>query len=206
MKAFTECVGTAASLLRDNIDTDVIVRIERVAQGRRGEFGPWAFEILRYRPDGSENPDFILNQAPFRDAKVLLAGANFGCGSSREMAVWALDDFGIRCVIAESFGDIFHGNCLQIGVLPIVLPRELIEHLAAVASKGVRLKVDLRASSIEAEGIAPLAFDVAPSIREAFLTGLDEIGVTLTRAAEIERYQRHDRELRPWIHQPPGKR
>jgi 3-isopropylmalate/(R)-2-methylmalate dehydratase small subunit len=200
MKAFTACAGTAAPLLRDNIDTDVIVRIERVAQGKRGEFGPWAFEILRYLPDGSENPEFILNQAPFRDAKVLLAGANFGCGSSREMAVWALDDFGIRCVIAESFGDIFFGNCRQIGVLPIVMKRDLIERLAAVAVRGVRIKVDLRTRTIEADGIAPIAFDVAPSIRDAFLAGLDEIGVTLQRADEIERFERNDRRSRPWIY------
>lgn len=204
MKTFTVCEGTAAPLLRDNVDTDVIVRIERVAQGKRGEFGPWAFEILRYRPDGSENPDFILNRAPFREAKVLLAGANFGCGSSREMAVWALDDFGIRCVIAESFGDIFFGNCLQIGVLPVVLKRDLIDRIAAVAGAGARVKVDLRSRTIEAEGTAPIAFEVAPSIREAFLGGLDEVGVTLARAKDIDRFQRNDRQLRPWIYRPTG--
>jgi 3-isopropylmalate/(R)-2-methylmalate dehydratase small subunit len=200
VKAFTECEGPAAPLLRDNIDTDVIVRIERVAQCKRGDFGPWAFEILRYRPDGSENPDFILNQAPFRDARVLLAGSNFGCGSSREMAVWALDDFGIRCVIAESFGDIFLGNCLQNGVLPIVLERKLIDRIAAVAVTGARIRVDLRTQAIEAVGLASVAFDVAPSIRDAFLVGLDEIGLTLRSGAEIERFQRDDRQLRPWIY------
>src|SRR5690606_17375963 len=101
MKAFVECSSPAAVIDRDNVDTDMIVRIERMTTLKRGQFGPWAFEMLRYRPDGSEDPSFVLNREPFRQAKILIAGDNFGCGSSREMAVWALDDFGIRCVIAQ---------------------------------------------------------------------------------------------------------
>src|SRR5690606_23589406 len=107
MKPFIECSSVAAVIARDNVDTDMIVRIERMTTLKRGQFAPWAFEMLRYRADGSEDPGFVLNQAPFREAKILISGANFGCGSSREMAVWALDDFGIRCILAESYGDIF---------------------------------------------------------------------------------------------------
>src|SRR3546814_16725280 len=106
MKAFTTCAAYAAPLMRDNIDTDLIVRIERIAQLKRGEFAPWAFETWRYLSDGTENPDFILNQEPFRRAGILISGANFGCGSSREMAVWALEEFGLQCIVAESYGDI----------------------------------------------------------------------------------------------------
>ena len=112
MQAFTTVAGTAAPLMRDNIDTDIVIRIERLTGTTRESMGEWAFEALRYRPDGSENPDFVLNQAPFRDAPILIAGANFGCGSSREGAVWAMMGMGLRCVIAASFGDIFFNKLL----------------------------------------------------------------------------------------------
>lgn len=205
MKQFVTCEGPAAVLMEDNIDTDVIVRIERVAHGKRGEFAPWAFEALRYAPDGSENPRFVLNREPFRKAQILLTGANFGCGSSREMAVWALDDFGIRCVIAESFGDIFFGNCLQIGVLPITLARPEIERLARIAVAGHPIRVDLRAMRISAMGTTTVAFEMAASIRTLFLEGLDSVDETLRLRAEIDRFQEEDRRRRPWIYGPPRR-
>ena len=203
MKPFIELEGIAAPLLQDNIDTDVIVRIERIARLVRGQFAPWAFEALRYAQDGSENPAFILNVGPFRQAKILLAGANFGCGSSREMAVWSIQEFGIRCIIAPSYGDIFYGNCLQNGILPITLERSQIESLAAVAATAAAIKVDLQSKTIFTEATGPIRFDLPDTQREALLTGLDEIDQTLACSAQIEQFQARDRQLRPWVYLVP---
>lgn len=133
MDKFTVLDEIAAPLMRENVDTDVIIRIERLVSLENVDLGKWAFELLRYRPDGSENPDFILNQPRYRASRILLAGRNFGCGSSREGAVVAVLGMGIRCVIAPSFGDIFFGNCFQNGVLPIALPQAEIDKLAQEA-------------------------------------------------------------------------
>jgi 3-isopropylmalate/(R)-2-methylmalate dehydratase small subunit len=199
MKPFTVIAGYAAPIMQDNIDTDVIVRIERIAQLKRGEFARWAFEALRYRADGSEHPDFVLNRAPFRQAQILIAGTNFGCGSSREMAVWAIEEFGIGCVIAQSFGDIFYGNCLQNGVLPITLERQQIEVLASVAAASATVTVDLLSRTISSTaGVIPFAFP--DHQREALLSGLDEVDQTLTMVAAIDRFQQADRQARPWVY------
>lgn len=198
MSPFTILTGPAAPLMLDNVDTDIIVRIERIAKLARGQFAPWAFEVLRYRADGSENPDFILNREPFRQAKILLAGANFGCGSSREMAVWSIEEFGIRCVIAPSFGDIFYGNCLQNGVLPITLPRAQVEALAAAGASGDPLTVDLAAGTISGASFATMAFDFPAAQREALLSGRDEVDQTVAMAAAIGQFQQADRLRRPW--------
>ena len=200
MKPFTLLSGPAAPVMRDNIDTDIIVRIERIAKLKRGEFAPWAFEVLRYRDDGGENPDFILNQEPFRHARILLSGANFGCGSSREMAVWSIEEFGIRCVIAESFGDIFHGNCLQNGVLPIRLGRAQIDFLAAIAATGEALTVDLEACTIASATGGAIAFAVPAAQRDALLSGQDEVDKTVAMAAQIGAFQARDRGLRAWAY------
>jgi 3-isopropylmalate/(R)-2-methylmalate dehydratase small subunit len=143
MEPFTTVSGPAAPLLLANVDTDVIIRIEPLTQQPREALGRFAFEVLRYRPDGSEDPEFVLNQPAFRGAPILLAGTNFGCGSSREGAVWALPGIGIRCVIAPSFGDIFFSNYFQNGVLPIVLDEHMIEELATSARTGAVMRVDL---------------------------------------------------------------
>src|SRR3984885_11532449 len=130
-KPFTKLSSIAAPIMRGNIDTDVIIRIERlVGNSIRGTLGKWAFGSLRYLPDGSENPDFILNREPYRRAEILIAGHNFGCGSSREPAVWALQEMGIRAVIASGFGDIFYNNCVQNGVLPVILDEATVEQIA----------------------------------------------------------------------------
>ena len=200
MKPFTVVQGPAAPLLLDNIDTDVIVRIERIARHKRGEFARWAFEALRYLPDGAENPDFILNRQPFREAKILVAGANFGCGSSREMAVWAIAEFGIRCVVAESYGDIFYNNCLQNGVLAITLPRREIDALAADAARGVPVTADLQACTLSSPGVGALGFTIPASQRETLLSGLDEVGLTLRMAQRIDQFQRQDAAARPWVY------
>jgi 3-isopropylmalate/(R)-2-methylmalate dehydratase small subunit len=200
MKAFTVCEGIAAPLRRDNIDTDMIVRVERIAQLQRGQFAPWAFEMLRYQADGAEDSGFILNQPPFRDAQILLSGANFGCGSSREMAVWALEEFGIRCVIAQGFGDIFYTNCLQNGLLPIQLHAAQIESLAEPAARGERLRVDLQTRTIQAPGIEDIAFDFPDDRRQALLEGIDEIDQTMKFNARILAFQRNDALMRPWVY------
>ncbi|KND61417.1 3-isopropylmalate dehydratase small subunit [Candidatus Burkholderia verschuerenii] len=200
MKAFDVCTGHAAVIARDDIDTDLIVRIERISQLVRGQFQPWAFETLRYRPDGSENPDFVLNQAPFRDAKILLTGANFGCGSSREMAVWALDEFGIRCVIASSYGDIFYSNCFQNGVLPIRLAADVIATIMLIAASGAELTVDLNACLIRVPGLDPIAFSLPESQRVALLNGQDDVDLAVAREVSIVDYQKKDRVARPWVY------
>jgi 3-isopropylmalate/(R)-2-methylmalate dehydratase small subunit len=205
MEKFESLTAVAAPLLRENIDTDIIVRIERLlGLSRNLDLGKWCFEALRYRPDGSENEDFILNRPPYRGAKILLAGKNFGCGSSREGAVWALLGMGIRCVIAPSFGEIFFGNCFQTGMLPVVLDDEKIRALCdevEVDAATNLLTVDLQKSMVRSPKGQEFAFSVAPMRREALLRGLDEVGMTITRDAEIASFQKQDHVSRPWIYE-----
>jgi 3-isopropylmalate/(R)-2-methylmalate dehydratase small subunit len=205
MRAFTVLHAIAAPLLRDNIDTDMIIRIERlVGTNTRGTLGKWCFGMMRYRDDGTENPDFILNQPPYREAEIILAGHNFGCGSSREGAVWALQDMGINCVIAPSFGDIFFNNCFQIGVLPIILDEASVKSIAeeVTASGGAsRVGVSLADCTVTAPSGKQYKFIVEARRRHALIAGLDEVGVTLQRADEIAAFQAKDAGRRPWIHQ-----
>lgn len=198
MQPFTVVTGPAAPLLRANIDTDVIIRIEHLTMSSRKELGRYAMEVLRYLPDGSEDPSFILNQPAFRGAPILLAGPNFGCGSSREHAVWALQGAGLRCVIAPSFGDIFYANCFQNGVLPIRLPVDVVQDLAVQCAQGEPLSVDLQACGITAPDGRVMPFSVDARRREMMLHGLDEIGLTLIDAPRIRAWQAADRLSRPW--------
>ena len=198
MQPFTVVRGPAAPLMLPNVDTDLIVRIERLTSLPREQLGPYAFEALRRRADGSENPDCVLNQPQFRNAPTLLAGANFGCGSSREGAVWALMGLGVRCVIAPSFGDIFFNNCLQNGVLPLVLPAAALEALARQCAQGGELTVDLERCALTTPDGATLTFAMDPLRRDALLRGLDAIGLTLAEDDAIRAWQRADRERRPW--------
>lgn len=205
MKAFTVVKGPGAPLLRNNVDTDLIIRIERISQLVRGQLGPWLFETLRYHdggPEQGEREDFVLNQPAFRHASILLGGANFGCGSSREMAVWALEEFGIRCVIAPSFGDIFFNNCLQNGLLPVCLDAAAISTLAVAAADGAPLEVDLRAQEIRANGLAPIPFEFDAARRAVLLEGLDEVDQTLRLAGDIDAFRREDRARRAWAYLP----
>jgi 3-isopropylmalate/(R)-2-methylmalate dehydratase small subunit len=199
MQPFTEVTGPAASLMRANIDTDIIVRIERLTTVPREQLGRYCFEALRYRTDGGENPDFVLNQPLFRAAPILIAGLNFGCGSSREGAVWALMASGLRCVIAESFGDIFYNNCFQNGLLPVVLPSAAIRRLADPAALGEALTVDLVSCSISTSNGEVISFEIDPARRQALLEGLDDISRTLKQHAEIAGWQLKDRVTRPWV-------
>jgi 3-isopropylmalate/(R)-2-methylmalate dehydratase small subunit len=203
-KPFGTLTAVAAPIMRSNIDTDVIIRIERlVGNGIRGSLGKWAFGSLRYLPDGSENPEFILNRAPYREAEILVTGPNFGCGSSREGAVWALQERGIRAVIGSSFGDIFFANCFQNGILPVVVDKAIVDGLAAeieLTQGAGRIGIDLEAQTITSPTGKQHHFEIDPRRRAGLLEGLDEVALTLQRDDEIRAFQTADRAERPWIH------
>jgi 3-isopropylmalate/(R)-2-methylmalate dehydratase small subunit len=203
MEPFTILRAIAAPMPDPNIDTDMIIRVERVRDLERQEMGRYAFENRRYRPDGTEAPEFILNQPPYRGARIILGGPNFACGSSREAAVWALWGFGIRCVIAPSFGPIFSNNCFQNGMLPVVLPEATVQALAAevLASGGTAaVTVDLERREVIAPSGARAGFSIDALRREGLLKGLDEVSLTLLRELEIAGYQARDRAARPWLY------
>ncbi|WGR98432.1 3-isopropylmalate dehydratase small subunit [Bradyrhizobium sp. ISRA443] len=203
-KPFNKLTATAAPIMRSNIDTDVIIRIERlVGNSIRGTLGKWAFGSLRYLPNGSENPDFILNREPYRQAEILVTGPNFGCGSSREGAVWSLQEMGIRAIIGSGFGDIFFANCFQNTILPIVVDKAVVDSLAAdiEATQGAgKVSIDLEAQTIVSPSGARHSFEIDPRRREGLLKGLDEVALTLQRDGEIRAFQASDRAARPWIH------
>jgi len=202
MEKFTVLEAIAAALPTPNIDTDMIIRVERCVRTPRAEMGRWAFEMARYRADGSENPEFALNRETARDARILVAADNFGCGSSREMAVWAIAGMGYRCVIAPSFGDIFYSNCFQNGVLAIRLPKAVVEDLLrtiGAATAPVTMTVDLPSQTLTAPDGETHGFDVDPLRKQALLEGLDAIAITLTRAPAIAAWQQQDRARRPWV-------
>jgi 3-isopropylmalate/(R)-2-methylmalate dehydratase small subunit len=203
METFTVLTGVAAPLARENVDTDLIIPIPRLVTLANVDLGRWAFEAIRYHKDGSDNPDFVLNQPRYRGAPILIAGRNFGCGSSREGAVVAIRRMGIRCVIAPSFGDIFFNNCFQNSVLPIALPQAEIDRLmeeARTCMSGAAFAVDLEAREIRTPGQRTVTFDVDPNRRKGLLQGLDPIDTTLLRDAEIASFQDRDRKARPWIY------
>jgi 3-isopropylmalate dehydrogenase len=202
MDKFTRVTGAAAPLLRINIDTEVIIPINRLVGHKRDELGAFCFEPWRTIPGGAENPEFVLNQPRYRNAKILIAGDNFGCGSSREHAVWSLASFGFRCIIAPSFGDIFYWNCFQNGVLPIRLPEDQVKEIAAEieAAEQPLVTVDLETQAITTPSGRKVMFTTDPERRGALLEGLDEIGMTLKLDAQIRAHQLRDRESRPWIY------
>ncbi|HEY0832407.1 MAG TPA: 3-isopropylmalate dehydratase small subunit [Azospirillum sp.] len=202
MEKFTVLTGIAAPLMRPNIDTDAIIPVAYLITTTREGMGRGLFSGWRYDRDRREVPDFVLNRAPYRHASILVAGENFGCGSSREHAVWALKDFGIRCVIAPSFASIFQENCTRNGVAPVVLREEEVRHLAERAERAPDLPttVDLVDQRVEANDGRAFRFTMAPSAREALLLGLDAVGLTLRHEADIAAYQEDDRTRRPWVY------
>ncbi len=211
MEQFIQLKGIAAPLMRANIDTDLLIPSREINSPGRDGYGEKLLAPWRYEGGTSgkrvERPDFVLNREPYRRATILLAGENFGSGSSREAAVWAVRQFGFRCVIAPSFGAIFQNNCYRNGVLPVVLPAHEIAALAAEAEREtLELTVDLQSCSVRHPNGRSLSFTVPPSERTLLLEGLDAIGMTLKRRAGIEAYRSALREAHPWILAAAGPR
>jgi 3-isopropylmalate/(R)-2-methylmalate dehydratase small subunit len=201
MQAFTKLTGIAAPLPRANVDTDQIIPARFLKSISRTGFGKNLFANFRYKEDGSENPDFVLNQEPYRKAEILIAFENFGCGSSREHAPWALLDFGIRCVIAPDFADIFHNNSFKNGVLPVKLPREVCEQLMEDARMGgnARITVDLEREVVVRPNGEEIPFKIDPLRRHLLLNGLDDIGQTLQHAPAIDAFEAKRKAAQPWL-------
>ena len=201
MQAFTTLTGVAAPLPMANVDTDKIIPARFLKSISRTGFGRNLFANLRYREDGSENPDFVLNQEPYRRAEILIAFENFGCGSSREHAPWALLDFGIRCVIATSFADIFYNNCFKNGILPIKVTPEQLALLMDDASRGsnATITVDLESQTIRGPDGGTLHFEIDPSRKQALLEGLDDIAATLKSDPAISGFEQRMSQQRPWL-------
>jgi len=201
MEKFTTLTAVAAPLNMINVDTDMIIPKDYLKTIHRTGLGRGLFAELRYRDDGSENPDFVLNKPAYRKAQILVTGDNFGCGSSREHAPWALLDFGIRCVIATGFGDIFYNNCFKNGILPITVSKEDLDKLMDDAERGANatLSIDLAAQELRGPDGGVVRFDVDPFKKHCLLHGLDEIGLTLEKAERIARFEKRDAVNRPWV-------
>jgi 3-isopropylmalate/(R)-2-methylmalate dehydratase small subunit len=201
MEKFTVLEGVAAPLKMINVDTDKIIPKQYLKTIKRTGLGKGLFAELRYNTDGSENPEFVLNQPAYRNAKILVAGDNFGCGSSREHAPWALLDFGIRCVISTSFADIFYNNCFKNGVLPVRVKPQDLEKLFDDAERGANatLTVDLQKQEIRGPDGGVITFDIDPFRKHCLLNGLDDIGLTMVKADKIESYEERAKGARPWL-------
>ena len=202
MEKFTELTGIAVPFPMINVDTDTIIPSRWLKTIKRTGLGVGLFEAMRYNDDGSEVPDFVLNKQPYRDAKILVAGANFGCGSSREHAIWALLDFGIRCVIAPVLADIFATNAAKNGVLIIKLPQGEVDKLMADAELGEngRLTIDLEAEEISRPDGETIAFEIDPFVKHCLLNGLDDIALTLAKADAIESFEDEQKVSQPWLY------
>ncbi|MDO5648406.1 3-isopropylmalate dehydratase small subunit [Paracoccus sp. (in: a-proteobacteria)] len=201
MDKFTTLTGIAAPMPLVNIDTDMIIPKQFLKTIQRSGLGVNLFDEMRYDRDGNELPDFVLNQPAYRDAQIIVAGDNFGCGSSREHAPWALLDFGIRCVISTSFADIFFNNCFKNGILPVVLPQDAVDALMQDAGKGAnaRLTVDLDAQTVTTSDGVSFAFDVDPFRKHCLLNGLDDIGLTMEKASAITQFEVELSQTAPWV-------
>ena len=200
MDKFTTLTGIAAPMPLVNIDTDMIIPKQFLKTIQRSGLGKNLFDEMRYTLDGVEIPEFVLNQPAYRSAQILVAGDNFGCGSSREHAPWALADFGIRCVISTSFADIFYNNCFKNGILPIVMPAKVVEALMADARNGAnaRMAIDLAAQTVTASDGQVYPFEVDAFRKHCLLNGLDDIGLTLEKVTAIDSYEARAATLRPW--------
>ena len=201
MDKFEKMTGVAAPMPLINIDTDMIIPKRFLKTIKRSGLGVNLFDEQRYLDDGSENPDFVLNQPAYREAKILVAGDNFGCGSSREHAPWAIADFGIRCIVSTSFADIFYNNCFKNGILPIVLPQEEVDKLMDDANRGANavLTVDLEAQTITGPDGGEIAFEVDPFRKHCLLNGLDDIGLTMEKEASISDFEARHQAAQPWL-------
>jgi 3-isopropylmalate/(R)-2-methylmalate dehydratase small subunit len=201
MEKFEKLTGIAAPLPLVNVDTDMIIPKQFLKTIKREGLGVNLFDEMRYDENGNEKPGFVLNQPAWREAQILVAGDNFGCGSSREHAPWAIKDFGIRCVIAPGFADIFFNNCFKNGILPIVLPQEKVDILMKDAEKGAnaRMSVDLENQVITTSDGEEIAFEVDPFRKHCLLEGLDDIGLTLEKATAIDGFESRMAQERPWV-------
>ena len=210
MQSFTQHTGIVAPLDRPNVDTDAIIPKQFLKSIKRSGFGPNAFDDWRYLDEGGPeidnagrkiNPEFVLNQPPFDKATILLARENFGCGSSREHAVWALDDFGFRAVIAPSFADIFYNNSFKNGLLPIVLDADVVDDLFSrvSASHGLEISIDLEAQTVSCDGEKIAFFEIDEFRKHCMLNGLDDIALTLQHADEIKAYEEKRKQTAPWL-------
>jgi 3-isopropylmalate/(R)-2-methylmalate dehydratase small subunit len=201
MEKFTKLTGVAAPLPIINVDTDMIIPKQFLKTIKRTGLGKNLFDEMRYAKDGKENPDFVLNKPAYRKACILVAGANLGCGSSREHAPWALLDFGIRCVISTSFADIFYNNCFKNGVLPIKVSQADLEKLMDDAERGANaiVTIDLEKQEITGPDGGCITFDIDPFRKHCLLNGLDEIGLTLQKEDRITAFEAGHRHQQPWL-------
>ncbi|KFE35146.1 3-isopropylmalate dehydratase small subunit [Thioclava atlantica] len=201
MEKFEKLTGIAAPMPLVNIDTDMIIPKGFLKTIKRTGLGIHAFDEMRYDREGNENPDFVLNKPQYRETQILIAGDNFGCGSSREHAPWALADFGIKAIVSTSFADIFYSNCFKNGMLPIVLPQDQVDILMKDAEKGsnARMTVDLENQTITTSEGEAFEFEIDPFKKHCLLEGLDDIGLTLEKAAAIDSYETQLAQSRPWV-------
>jgi 3-isopropylmalate/(R)-2-methylmalate dehydratase small subunit len=200
MQKFTVLEGVAAPIRQINVDTDMIIPKQYLKTIKRTGLAKGLFSEQRYKDDGSENPDFVLNKPAYRNSKIIVAGDNFGCGSSREHAPWALQDFGVRCVISTSFGDIFYNNCFKNGMLPIRVSPEDLEKLFDDADRGANatLTIDLEKQEIRGPDGGVVKFEIDPFRKHCLLNGLDDIGLTQQKQSKIETYEQKAAAARPW--------
>ncbi|MBR9822684.1 MAG: 3-isopropylmalate dehydratase small subunit [Rhodobacteraceae bacterium] len=201
MEKFEKFSGVAAPMPLVNIDTDMIIPKQYLKTIKRSGLGVSAFAEMRYDDEGNENPDFVLNKPAYRESQIIVAGDNFGCGSSREHAPWALADFGIKVVVSTSFADIFYNNCFKNGMLPIVMPQEVVDVLMKDAEKGqnARIEVDLEAQTVTTSEGESFSFEIDPFRKHCLLEGLDDIGLTLEKAASIDTFEGQIAQSRPWV-------
>ncbi|RWR31115.1 3-isopropylmalate dehydratase small subunit [Sinirhodobacter populi] len=201
MDKFTQLTGIAAPMPLVNIDTDMIIPKQFLKTIKRSGLGVHAFDEMRYDDNGNEKPDFVLNKPQYRKAEIIVAGDNFGCGSSREHAPWALADFGIKAVISTSFADIFYNNCFKNGMLPIRLPQEQVDILMKDAERGAnaRMTIDLEKQEITTSDGEVIRFDIDPFKKHCLLNGLDDIGLTMKKAPKIDSYEQALAQSRPWV-------
>jgi 3-isopropylmalate/(R)-2-methylmalate dehydratase small subunit len=199
MQPFTTLTALAVPLDLINVDTDMIIPKQFLKTIKRTGLGVHLFDEMRYDDHGKPIADFVLNQSPYTEANILVAGDNFGCGSSREHAPWALNDFGIRCIIAPSFADIFYNNCFKNGMLPIRLPQEQVNNCMDAAKAGTQLTVDLETQTIVGEGMDAVHFEVESFRKHCLLNGLDDIGLTLAHEDKISSFESEEKTTKPWL-------
>ena len=206
MRKFDKLTGVAAPMPMANIDTDKIIPKQFLKTIKRDGLGKSLFHELRYTPDGKENPDFVLNKPAYRKAQILVAGENFGCGSSREHAPWALQDFGIRCVISTSFADIYYNNCFKNGILPIKVSKADLDKLMDDAQRGANavITVDLEKQEIRGPDGGCVKFDVDPFRKHCLLNGLDDVGLTMQKQDAIDGYEAKQKAGQPWLYGKPA--